>query len=125
MWRGVLYSLLLLLFASMQTILLSQYFYRMYLVGMWSKSALISAIYRYTDPLIVWYFYMMYRYRTVHILGWVDIEKGTKVPLRFVPGTVPFKSTDENLYPGISFCRCILSQRKIYIFEIYVKFCIC
>ena len=46
MWRGILFSLLLLLFASMQTVLLSQYFYRMYLVGMWSKSALISAIYR-------------------------------------------------------------------------------
>jgi hypothetical protein len=29
-----------------QTVFLSQYFYRMYIVGMWSKSALISAIYR-------------------------------------------------------------------------------
>jgi len=46
MWRGILYSVLILLFATVQTVFLSQYFYRMYLVGMWSKSALISAIYR-------------------------------------------------------------------------------
>jgi hypothetical protein len=47
MWRGILYSVLILLFATVQTVFLSQYFYRMYIVGMWSKSALISAIYRY------------------------------------------------------------------------------
>ncbi len=46
MWRGILYSVLILLFATVQTVFLSQYFYRMYIVGMWSKSALISAIYR-------------------------------------------------------------------------------
>ena len=46
LWRGVLYAVCLLLFAMVQTMLLSQYFYRMYLVGMWSKSSLISAIYR-------------------------------------------------------------------------------
>jgi hypothetical protein len=31
---------------------------------------------------------------------------------------------EENLYPGLSFFRCILSQRWVYSFEIYVKFCI-
>jgi hypothetical protein len=51
MWRGILYSVLILLFATVQTVFLSQYFYRMYIVGMWSKSALISAIYRsYRTP---------------------------------------------------------------------------
>ena len=45
-WRGVLYAACLLLFAMVQTMLLSQYFYRMYLVGMWAKASLISAIYR-------------------------------------------------------------------------------
>ena len=45
-WRGVFYSVCLLLVAFMQTLLLSTYFYRMYLVGLWVKSALISAIYR-------------------------------------------------------------------------------
>ena len=47
MWRGVLYAASLLLFAFVQTILLSQYFTRMYLVGMWIKASLISSIYRY------------------------------------------------------------------------------
>ena len=45
-WRGVFFSVCLLLVAFMQTLLLSTYFYRMYLVGLWVKSALISAIYR-------------------------------------------------------------------------------
>ena len=45
-WRGVLYAAALLIFAIIQTILLSQYFNQMYLIGMWSKSALVSAIYR-------------------------------------------------------------------------------
>lgn len=45
-WRGVLYAICLLLVAFLQTLLLSSYFYRMYLVGLWVKSALISAIYR-------------------------------------------------------------------------------
>jgi hypothetical protein len=45
-----MYSVLILLFASAQTIFLSQYFYRMYLVGMWTKSSLISAIYRSSAP---------------------------------------------------------------------------
>ena len=47
-WRGVVYATSLLLFALVQTILLSQYFYQMYLIGMWSKSSLISAIYRFS-----------------------------------------------------------------------------
>ena len=45
-WRGVVYATALLLFALVQTILLSQYFYQMYLIGTWTKASLISAIYR-------------------------------------------------------------------------------
>ena len=45
-WQGVLYAACLLLFAMVQTLLLSQYFYRMYQVGMWTKASMISAIYR-------------------------------------------------------------------------------
>lgn len=45
-WHGVMYALGLLLFAQIQTLMLSQYFFRMYMVGMWSKSSIISAIYR-------------------------------------------------------------------------------
>jgi len=46
MWKGVFYALLLLLTTGIQTIILSQYFYRMYLVGIWVKASLISAVYR-------------------------------------------------------------------------------
>lgn len=45
-WRGVAYAGSLLFVALIQTSLLSQYFYRMYLIGIWSKSSLISAVYR-------------------------------------------------------------------------------
>lgn len=45
-WQGILFAVALLLVALMQTILLSTYFYRMYLIGLWTKSSLISAIYR-------------------------------------------------------------------------------
>ena len=46
LWQGVLYAVALLLVALCQTVLLSTYFYKMYLIGIWTKSALISAIYR-------------------------------------------------------------------------------
>ena len=45
-WQGVLYSVTLMLVSMVQTVLLSTYFYKMYLVAMWTKTALISAIYR-------------------------------------------------------------------------------
>eukprot|EP00090_Calanus_glacialis_P002437 TRINITY_DN11824_c0_g1_i1.p1 TRINITY_DN11824_c0_g1~~TRINITY_DN11824_c0_g1_i1.p1 ORF type:complete len:1639 (-),score=332.95 TRINITY_DN11824_c0_g1_i1:544-5460(-) len=45
-WQGILYAIALLLVALFQTILLSTYFYWMYLIGLWTKSALISALYR-------------------------------------------------------------------------------
>ena len=45
-WQGILYAVALLLVALFQTVLLSTYFYKMYLIGIWTKSALISAIYR-------------------------------------------------------------------------------
>ena len=45
-WQGVLYSVTLMLVSMVQTILLSTYFYKMYLVALWTKTSLISAIYR-------------------------------------------------------------------------------
>ena len=49
-WQGVLYSVTLMLVSMVQTILLSMYFYKMYLVAVamwtWTKTSIISAIYR-------------------------------------------------------------------------------
>lgn len=46
MWKGYLYAILLLLTAVLQTLILSQYFHRMFLVGLRMRTALIAAIYR-------------------------------------------------------------------------------
>ncbi|XP_018359852.1 PREDICTED: multidrug resistance-associated protein 1 isoform X1 [Trachymyrmex cornetzi] len=46
MWKGYFYSVLLLLTAMLQTLVLSQYFHRMFLVGLRIRTALIAAIYR-------------------------------------------------------------------------------
>lgn len=46
MWKGYLYAFLLLLTAVLQTLVLSQYFHRMFLVGLRMRTALIAAIYR-------------------------------------------------------------------------------
>ncbi|XP_050432447.1 multidrug resistance-associated protein 1 isoform X1 [Adelges cooleyi] len=46
MWRGYYYVFLMMLTATLQTLILSQYFHRMYLVGMRVRTALTSAIYR-------------------------------------------------------------------------------
>lgn len=46
MWKGYLYAVLLLLTAVLQTLVLSQYFHRMFLVGLRMRTALIAAIYR-------------------------------------------------------------------------------
>ena len=46
LWRGILYAAMMLVVQTIQTVLLSQYFYRMYLIGVWVRSALISALYR-------------------------------------------------------------------------------
>ncbi|XP_014250122.1 multidrug resistance-associated protein 1 isoform X2 [Cimex lectularius] len=45
-WRGYLYATALLLTATLQTLLLSQYFKKMMLIGLRIRTALISAIYR-------------------------------------------------------------------------------
>ncbi|KAK0171316.1 hypothetical protein PV328_009061 [Microctonus aethiopoides] len=45
-WKGVLYSILLLLTATFQTLVLAQYFNRMFIVGMRIRTALVAAIYR-------------------------------------------------------------------------------
>nr|XP_034174731.1 multidrug resistance-associated protein 1 isoform X3 [Osmia lignaria] len=45
-WKGYLYAVLLLLTAMFQTLILSQYFHRMFLVGLRVRTALIAAIYR-------------------------------------------------------------------------------
>lgn len=45
-WKGYFYVGLLLIAAILQTVILSQYFYRMRIVGMRIRTALVSAIYR-------------------------------------------------------------------------------
>lgn len=45
-WKGYLYAALLFATAALQTLVLSQYFHRMFIVGMRIRTALISAIYR-------------------------------------------------------------------------------
>ena len=45
-WKGILYAFLLLITSSMQTIFLSRYFYDMYIIGIYIKSSVTSAIYR-------------------------------------------------------------------------------
>ena len=45
-WQGVLFAVLLMLVTMFQTVLLSWYFYNMYIIGMWTKASIISAIYR-------------------------------------------------------------------------------
>lgn len=45
-WRGVLLCCVLLIATSFQTILLSQYFYKMYLIGLKVRSAMIVALYK-------------------------------------------------------------------------------
>lgn len=45
-WRGYLYAFALFIVAVIQTLVLSQYFHRMFLVGLRIRTALISTIYR-------------------------------------------------------------------------------
>ncbi|XP_063235793.1 multidrug resistance-associated protein 1-like isoform X1 [Bacillus rossius redtenbacheri] len=46
LWKGILYALLMFVTASVQTLILAQYFNRMFIVGMHIRTALISTIYR-------------------------------------------------------------------------------
>lgn len=46
LWRGILYAVLLFIVASIQTMFLSQYFQRMFLVGLRIRTALVGAIYK-------------------------------------------------------------------------------
>ncbi|XP_063235805.1 multidrug resistance-associated protein 1-like isoform X3 [Bacillus rossius redtenbacheri] len=46
LWKGYLYAVLILVTSVAQTLLLAQYFNRMFVVGMRIRTALISAIYR-------------------------------------------------------------------------------
>ena len=45
-WKGYLYATMILVVTMFQTVLLSQYFERMFIVGMNLRTSLISAIYR-------------------------------------------------------------------------------
>lgn len=45
-WKGILYAILLFIVASTQTLILGQYFHRMFIVGLRIRTALINAIYR-------------------------------------------------------------------------------
>jgi ATP-binding cassette subfamily C (CFTR/MRP) protein 1 len=46
LWKGYLYAVLMFATASVQTLILAQYFNRMLFVGLRIRTALISAIYR-------------------------------------------------------------------------------
>ena len=46
LWQGLFLALCLLLATTVQTLLISQYFYRMYIVGIWVRAAVTSAVYR-------------------------------------------------------------------------------
>lgn len=46
LWKGIVFALLLFLVASIQTILLGQYFHRMFEIGLRIRTSLINAIYR-------------------------------------------------------------------------------
>ncbi|XP_065356724.1 multidrug resistance-associated protein 1 isoform X4 [Calliphora vicina] len=45
-WKGIFYAVLLFILAAVQTIILGQYFHRMFIVGLRIRTALINAIYR-------------------------------------------------------------------------------
>lgn len=45
-WKGLLYAILLFIVASIQTLVLAQYFQRMFVVGLRIRTALVSAVYR-------------------------------------------------------------------------------
>lgn len=45
-WKGLVYAFLLFIVASIQTLILAQYFQRMFVVGLRIRTALISAVYR-------------------------------------------------------------------------------
>ncbi|KAF5303469.1 hypothetical protein FQA39_LY09932 [Lamprigera yunnana] len=45
-WHGIFYVVCLFVAASVQTLIVSQYFYRMHIVGIRIRTALISAVYR-------------------------------------------------------------------------------
>ncbi|OQR75813.1 multidrug resistance protein-like [Tropilaelaps mercedesae] len=46
LWKGTVFAALMFIAASLQSIVLSVYFHRMYVVGMRMRTALISAVYR-------------------------------------------------------------------------------
>ncbi|XP_055920592.1 multidrug resistance-associated protein 1-like [Eupeodes corollae] len=45
-WRGILYAILLFLCAAIQTFFSAQYFQKMYIVGLRTRTALVNSIYR-------------------------------------------------------------------------------
>lgn len=45
-WKGIFYAVFLFVLAALQTIILGQYFHRMFVVGLRIRTALINAIYR-------------------------------------------------------------------------------
>lgn len=55
LWRGYFYVFLMMLTATLQTLILSQYFHRMYLVGMRIRTSLTSAIYRKVILTIIYF----------------------------------------------------------------------
>lgn len=46
LWKGIFFAVLIFVISCVQTLSLSQYFYKMYVIGLWLRTSLISAIYR-------------------------------------------------------------------------------
>ena len=46
LWKGIIYALGLLIANFGQSIMLSRYFYNMYVIGMWIRASVVSSIYR-------------------------------------------------------------------------------
>ncbi|TRY74646.1 hypothetical protein TCAL_01629 [Tigriopus californicus] len=46
LWKGIFFAFLIFSISCVQTLSLSQYFYKMYVIGLWLRTSLISAIYR-------------------------------------------------------------------------------
>jgi ATP-binding cassette, subfamily C (CFTR/MRP), member 1 len=55
LWKGYMYAVLLFLNASLTTIILSQYFHRMFIVGLRVRTALIAMIYRKVGSITLLY----------------------------------------------------------------------
>lgn len=50
-WKGYLYAAILTITAMIQTLILGQYFQRMFIIGMQIRTSIVSSIYRKVLPI--------------------------------------------------------------------------